>query len=98
MKKYIIMLFLLGKITFIIAQVPTYVPPNGLVAWYSFNGNANDESSNGNNGVINGAVLTADRFGNANAAYDFDGVSNYISVTGNGSLHNIFDTMSCSIW
>jgi len=24
------------------AQVPSYVPSNGLVAWYPFNGNAND--------------------------------------------------------
>ena len=39
-------------------QVPTYVPTNGLVGWWGFNGNANDESGNGNNGNINGATLT----------------------------------------
>ena len=38
---------------------------SGLVAYYPFNGNANDESGNGNNGTVNGATLTADRFGNA---------------------------------
>lgn len=27
--------------------IPAYVPTNGLVAWYPFNGNANDESGNG---------------------------------------------------
>ena len=52
---------------------------NGLVAAYEFNGNANDVSGNGNNGVVNGATLTADRFGNANSAYSFDGTGN-ISV------------------
>lgn len=53
-------------------QTPNYVPTNGLVGWWPFNGNANDESGNGNNGTVNGATLTTDRFGNANAAYDFD--------------------------
>ncbi|MEY4605029.1 MAG: hypothetical protein RIT43_2321 [Bacteroidota bacterium] len=54
------------------AQVPTYVPANGLVAWWPFNGNANDESGNGNNGTVNGATLTMDRFGMANSAYYFN--------------------------
>ena len=36
---------------------------SGLVAYYPFNGNANDESGNGNDGTVNGATLTADRFG-----------------------------------
>src|SRR5215212_9357905 len=98
MKKNLIVLLLLGRITFTIAQIPPYIPANGLVAWYPFNGNANDESGNGNNGVVNGAALTSDRLGNLNAAYDFNGVNNYISVTGNSSLHNIADSMSCSIW
>jgi len=35
----------------------------GLVAYYPFNGNANDESGNGNNGTVNGATSTEDRFG-----------------------------------
>ena len=60
------------------AQVPSYVPTNGLVGWWPFNGNANDESGNGNDGVVNGATLTEDRNGAPNAAYSFDGVS-YIS-------------------
>lgn len=45
----------------------------GVVVYYPFNGNANDESGNGNNGTVYGAVLTTDRFGNANSAYTFDG-------------------------
>ncbi|MDB6057225.1 MAG: hypothetical protein JWO95_1069 [Verrucomicrobiales bacterium] len=51
---------------------------NGLVAFYSFNGNATNEIGNTNNGVAHGALLTADRFGNVNAAYSFNG-SAYIS-------------------
>ena len=30
-------------------NIPSYVPTNGLVGWWPFNGNANDESGNGNN-------------------------------------------------
>jgi hypothetical protein len=44
----------------------------GLVAHYPFNGNANDESGNGNNGTVNSAILTTDRFGIANRAYLFN--------------------------
>jgi uncharacterized protein (TIGR02145 family) len=58
------------------------------VAWYPFNGNANDESGNGNDGTVNGATLTPDRNGNINSAYNFDGndyinVSNWNQIIGN---------------
>ena len=43
---------------------------NGLVGYWPFCGNANDESGNGNDGAVNGASLTTDRFGNSNSAYD----------------------------
>jgi uncharacterized protein (TIGR02145 family) len=62
-------------------SVPSYVPTNGLVGWWGFNGNAQDNSGNGNHGTVNGATLTTDRFGNQNGAYDFT-VSNYITVFG----------------
>ena len=54
-------------------QVPSYVPTDGLVAWYPFNGNAEDESGNGFDGTVDGAVLGMDRFSNPNGAYVFDG-------------------------
>jgi hypothetical protein len=53
----------------------------GLVGNWSFNyGDARDETGNGNNGTVYGAVLAADRFGNLNSAYSFDGVNDYISI------------------
>jgi len=52
----------------------------GLIAAYEFTGNADDVSGNGNNGVVNGATLTADRFGNPNSAYSFDGISDFVSI------------------
>ncbi len=53
---------------------------NGLVAWYPFCGNANDESGSGFNGTVNGATLTNDRFGNNDGAYYFNGSSDNIQV------------------
>lgn len=79
------------------AQVPSYVPTNGLVGWWPFNGNANDESNNGNNGTVNGASLIADRDGNTNAAYSFDGVDDYIEVADNNTLDMVGD-VSISCW
>jgi len=77
-------------------QFITVYEPNqqsGLIAYYPFNGNANDESGNGNDGTVNGATLTTDRFGNANSAYSFDGVDDYIiSEIGN------IGTMGLSFW
>lgn len=58
---------------------PTF-PANSLIAYYPFNGNANDESGFGNNGTVFGPSLIADRFGNANSAYHFDGSDDYIEL------------------
>ena len=62
------------------AQVPSYVPTEGLVGYWPFNGNANDETGNGNNGTVNGATLTNDRDGNENSSFSFDGVDDYIEL------------------
>ena len=59
-----------------IGQVPT----DGLIAYYPFNGNANDESGNGNDGIIYNAVLTDDMDGNSDSAMKFDGAGDYIRV------------------
>ena len=80
------------------AQVPNYVPTNGLVGWWPFNGNAVDESVNTNDGTVNGATLTTDRFGNANSAYSFDGVNDFIQVSHSNSLTFSQNEISISIW
>ena len=58
----------------------------GLVAYYPFNGNAQDESENDNHGINHGANLTTDRFGNPNAAYTFNGIDQFISVADHPTL------------
>ena len=82
----------------LLAQIPSYVPTNGLVGYWPFNGNANDESGNGNNGTVNGAILTTDRNGNANSAYNFDG-NNFtrISVLDSPNL-NLTNDFTISSW
>lgn len=77
-------------------NVPNYVPTNGLVGWWPFNGNANDESGNGNNGTLNGAALAIDRFGSSNSAYNFNGNS-IISVNSTQSL-SLQNQFTISLW
>ena len=69
---------------------------DGLVAYYPFNGNANDESGNGNNGVVNGAMLTDDRLGNPSSAYSFIATNDITAptVTALGSL----STYTVAFW
>ena len=70
MKRFYFILFL-----FIFFTIDAFCqfPTNGLVGYWPFNGNANDESNNGHNGTVSGATLVADRFGNVNSAYNFNG-------------------------
>ena len=65
-----------------VAQLPSYVPTNGLYAWYSFSGNADDVSGNAHQGAVTNAILCPDRYGNADAAYSFDGDGDYIELAG----------------
>jgi hypothetical protein len=83
---------ILGLIAFLFttalcAQIPSYVPTEGLAAWWPFSGGADDVSGNGNNGVVQGAVLTEDRNGQPNGAYLFDGINDYIEVPNSPTLN-----------
>jgi len=53
---------------------------SGLVAYYPFNGNAEDASGHENHGFVYGATLSFDRNGRNNNAYKFDGINDYISI------------------
>ncbi len=70
---------------------------DGLVAYYPFNGNANDESSNGNHGTVFGATLTTDRFRDISSAYSFDGVDDYINI-GQKPDFPSWDVYAVSLW
>lgn len=70
----------------------------GLIAHYPFNGNANDESGNGHNGIVNGPSLTIDRFGNANCAYNFDGMDDFIQIADHTDLRLSGTDYTISTW
>jgi len=70
------------------------IPIAGLVAYYPFNGNANDESGNGKNGTTGNVILTSDRKDKANTAYSFNGVSSFIQATNAISGNNF----SVNVW
>jgi len=71
---------------------------SGLLAHYPFNGDAIDATGNGHDGVVYGASLTADRFGNPDSAYSFDGIDDYIGIsnTADFGFHN--ESFSISLW
>ena len=90
-----IAIFGLATITFG-QTVPSYVPTTGLVGWWPFTGNANDESGNANHGAVNGASLTTDRFGAINAAYNFSTIE---SITGScNSFPSGNQSRTISVW
>lgn len=97
MKNLTIITFLVLSSCISAQTLPNYIPANGLVGWWPFNGNANDFSANGNNGTAFGPTLTTDRLGNANSAYSFNGTGDYIQVPDAPSL-NLLDSASFSFW
>jgi hypothetical protein len=68
-----------------------------LVAYYPFNGNATDASGFSNDGTVNGAVLSADRFAVTNNAYYFDGLDDFILVPNVAHL-NFQNSISVNFW
>lgn len=97
MKRKILFIGIVGCISFattLLAQVPT----NGQVAYYPFNGSANDASGNNINGVVTNATPAPDRFGTPNAAYYFNGTNSQISITHNSANIDLTNTFSINFW
>jgi RHS repeat-associated protein len=72
------------------------VSANGLAAYYPFHNNAKDESGNGNDGKVSGALPTADRTGKVYSAYRFDGADDYIAIP-NASMTST-NSFSVAAW
>ena len=95
-KIFLTLSFIFFVIPIVISQdLPSYIPTDGLVAYYPFNGNANDQSGNGNHGTVNGASLTSDRNGVENSSYLFD--NSNISIE-NQFYNNGYETYTINIW
>jgi hypothetical protein len=95
--KYILPFLLLISQT-LYAQIPSYVPVYGLQCYYPFNGNGNDAGTLSNHLTNNGAVPTTDRFGNVDAAYNFNGTSQYLIRNTPSFTFNPSSTFTVSLW
>jgi hypothetical protein len=74
-------------------------PPPPLRVAYSFNaGNANNDLGTNNNGVVTGATLTSDRFGNSNKAYTFNGATTQNINVGDVVALNNTAQYTISMW
>jgi hypothetical protein len=80
MKKYFMLTMLIYFILHkVVAQ--SFDKELGLQAYYPFSGTAMDYSGNGHHGIVFGeALLSSDRFGNPDSAFEFDGIDDYINT------------------
>ncbi|MBO6534803.1 MAG: T9SS type A sorting domain-containing protein [Balneolaceae bacterium] len=79
------------------AQDPILDPSyEHLVAYYPFNGNADDESGNLNDARVIDARLSSDRFGNPVSSYFFDGEGDYLEIAHSKELSS--DSKTISFW
>lgn len=59
---------------------------DGLIAYWPLNGSGSDLSGNNNTATLNNTTATVDRFGNANSALYFNGISSYAQVADKAAL------------
>ncbi len=71
---------------------------HGLLAHYTFDGDAKDLSGNGYDGEVFGASLTASRRGHADQAYRFNGTTDYIETGIADSLLTHLSSFSFGCW
>lgn len=69
-----------------ITRTETLNLDSSLIAYYPFNGNANDTSGNNQHGVLlNGTTFGTNAQNLSNKAADFDGIDDYIRITDQSS-------------
>ncbi len=73
------------------------LPRDGLIAYYPFNNNAEDESMNNHNGTIYGAVSDQDRLKENNSLF-FDGIDDYVELDKMDSFNASLESFSLSFW
>ena len=74
------------------------IEPDGLIAYYPFNGNANDESGNNHNGTPTSVTLTTDQYGNANSSYSFNGTNSKILIGNHLGLLQSAKAFTITAW
>lgn len=91
-----VLLFCALGFFFLACKKDAPVPEKDPIAYYSFNGNAKDQSRFKNHGVIVGAKLTEDHFGTANSAFNFE--SSYIEVKDQEAFRFVTNNLSITAW
>lgn len=81
----------------VVAQQPAFLT-NGLVAYYPFNGNANDESENKNHGIAKDILPGSNRFGLQNSSCYFNGETSFVDCGNNKSLNFGKSDFTISAW
>lgn len=76
---------------------PIFDLSESLVAYYPLDGNTNDASAYKVTAQTKGATLTFDRYENANQAYAFDGIDDFIRIPANEHL-NFTDEFTINLW
>ena len=94
MKSYITILFLFFN-SFVLSQ-----PSNGLIAYYTFDGDYQDHSGNNNLGTGYNTIFVSDRFNNNGNSIFFNGINSYVSIPNSISLSApaVTNKISISLW
>jgi uncharacterized protein (TIGR02145 family) len=99
MKKLLTILFAVALGLNLSAQVPDYVPTEGLVGWWPLDGDAVDASAANEVGELNGVNEVENRFNEPNTALQFEGEVSFVNL----GLENLLsltedDTLSIAFW
>lgn len=95
----LLFIFILATTSYV-AQIPNFIPLNGLSAYLSFQENFtnyNDISPYNHTTAVNGTLsFTSDRFGSAGQAVQ--GGSGSLGISENSFTYDYLDTFSISVW
>jgi len=94
-KNPVILLLLLG-LAACSGTKKEYAELPGMILYYSFDGNCNDLSGGGNDGLLVGPDFVSDRHGRAHCACYLDGIDDYISFGYDARLTEF--PISLSFW
>jgi len=96
--KNLLTLVLIGLTSLYAQTVPSYVPTNGLVGWWSLNNNVADLSGNQVNGVQYNTTTASDRFNTTSEALSFNGTNSYTEIPNHPILNTIVNELTISVW
>jgi hypothetical protein len=102
MKKKSLLLTAVATLTLTAAtmaqNVPSYVPTNGLVGWWPFNGNINDLSGSGNDCNNPIGNYSFDRYGISSASFYGNGLGSGMYITSLNNFPFANSNRSISVW